>query len=184
MKAELKKFNKRVVTIVVLCLCILLCAVGGVFAYLTDKTDPLENTFVPTKVTCLVDETFEGGVKSNVKVRNTGDVNAYIRAAVIATFVSNDGKVYSKAPIEGVDYTIVWSNDKWQKGSDGFWYYSDSVKPSAFTANLIETATENVTPEGYNLNLQIIATAIQSDPDAAVQSAWGITPISGKIKPN
>lgn len=184
MKTVFNKFNKRVVTVVVLCLCITLCAVGGVLAYLSDITDPLENTFVPTKVTCSVEETFENGLKSNVKVRNTGDVNAYIRATVIATYVSDDGKVHSKAPIEGVDYIINWSGKKWLLGSDGFWYYSDAVAPSALTDNLIETAKEGVVFEGYSLNLQIIATAIQSDPDAAVQSAWGITPVNGTIKPN
>lgn len=177
------KFNKKAVTIVAICLCLLVCGTIGTWAYLTSITDPLQNTFVPAKVTCTVEESFEDGVKSDVKVRNTGDVDAYVRVAVVATFIS-DNNVYAVSPIEGVDYSVEWSNNKWKKGTDGFWYYSDPVSPNAVTNNLIEKATSSSVPQGYNLNIQIIATAIQSDPAAAVQSAWGITPVNGKINPN
>lgn len=185
MRVKFKKLNKKAVAIVALCICLALCAVSGVWAYLISVTDPLENKFVPAKVTCEVEESFSGGVKSDVTVRNTGDVNAFIRATVVATYISSDDKVYSKAPIEGVDYVVNWSsNNKWKKGSDGFWYYSDFLQPNAATVNLIETATELSAPEGYTLNLQIIATAIQSEPNTAVQNAWGITPVNGTINPD
>ena len=184
MRKKIKKLNKRVATVVALCLCIALCGVGGTVAYLISRTDPLENTFVPARVTCEVEESFSNGVKSDVKVRNTGDVNAYIRATVVATFVSDDNKVYSNPPVEGVHYSVSWSNDKWKKGTDGFWYYTNAVAPNSATTNLIEEACEISAPDGYRLSIQIIATAIQSEPDAAVQNAWGITPVSGTINPN
>ena len=184
MRKRVRKFNKKVATVVALCVCIALCCVAGTVAYLISRTDPLDNVFVPAKVTCEVDESFSNGVKSDVKVRNTGDVNAYIRATVVVTFVSSDNKVYANAPIEGAHYSVVWSNNKWKKGTDGFWYYSNPVAPNSTTTNLIEEATEISTPDGYSLNIQIIATAIQSDPDTAVQNAWGITPVNGTINPN
>ena len=185
MKVKFKRLNKKAVIIVALCIGLAMCTVSGVWAYLVSAPDPLENTFVPAKVTCEVEEDFSGGIKSNVKIRNTGDVNAYVRAMVVATYISSDDKVYSQAPVEGVNYAINWSSsNKWKKGSDGFWYYSDYLQPNAVTVNLIETATELSTPEGYTLNLQIIATAIQSEPNTAVQDAWGITSVNGTIIPN
>ena len=70
-----------------------------------------------------MEETFESGVKSDVTIRNTGNIDAYIRAAVIINFVSDDGKVLAAAPQEGTDYVIVWSSHGWVKGSDGYWYH-------------------------------------------------------------
>ena len=180
-----KKLNKRAVLTVALCLLISFGAVGGVWAYLTSKTDTKSNSFVPGKVTCLVEEEFHDGMKSNVQVRNTGNVNAYIRVAVVATFVSDDGKVHATAPLEGSDYNVVWANDQWKKGSDGFWYHSSAVSPGALTGTLIEEATQlKPAPDGFYLNLQIVASAVQSEPEDAVKEAWGITPVNDTILPN
>lgn len=179
-----KKLNKKAVVLIALCLCLVVGTVGGVWAYLSAKTNTLQNTFVPAYVTCSVEETFQDGVKSDVTVRNTGNVDAFIRATVVATFQSNDGKVLATAPKEGVDYTVSFNLDGWKKGSDGFWYHTTAVSPNALTAVLINSATSVTSPDGYKLNLQIIATAIQSDPATAAQEAWGVNVNNGQITPN
>ena len=144
----------------------------------------ISNVFVPVTVTCEVQEEFDNTVKRNVTVKNTGDVDAYIRAVVIATFVSENGTVLATAPTEGVDYTVTWATDGWVKGTDGYWYHGASVAPEATTAPLIKTATVVKAPSGYSLNLQIIATAMQSDPVTAVEEAWGVTVSNGNMVPN
>ena len=185
MARHVKKRRYKPAVIIALSLCLALGAVGGTWAYLTSQTDPLTNVFEPAKVTCTIQEDFEDGIKSNVKVQNTGDVDAYIRAVVVATFVAQDGKVLSLSPIEGVDYTVQWANEGWQRTSDGlYWYHAKPVAPGAVTANLIETASAVAAPEGYSLNLQIIASAVQAAPAQAVQQAWGITPTDGLLIPN
>ncbi|MBP3321371.1 MAG: hypothetical protein J6M12_03365 [Clostridia bacterium] len=185
MSVFFKKLNKKAVLTVALCLLISVAAVSGVWAYLVSKTDTKTNTFIPGSVTCAVEEDFQNGVKSDVKIRNTGNVNAYIRVAVVATFVSDEGKVHATAPVEGTDYTVIWASDSWKKGTDGFWYHSSDVAPDALTSTLIKEATALAQPpDGFRLNLQIVASAVQSDPPAAVNEAWGITPLNGKILPN
>ena len=179
---ENKSYRNALVAVAA-CLCILVCSMGSVWAYLTDHTEPMQNEFIPARVTCAVEETFTGSVKSDVKIRNTGNVDAYIRATVIATFVAENGKVLATAPVEGVDYTVTWATMGWNKGSDGFWYHTASVAPDQLTANLIESATAITAPEGFRLNVQIVATAIQSNPAAAVTEAWGITPTDGQLLP-
>ncbi len=181
MREKLRKLNIKIIAIVALCICIAAASVEGVYTYLMSKTDTLSNNFVPAVVTCEVEETFQNGVKTNVKVRNTGNTAAYIRAAVVVTFVADDGKVLATSPIENVDYTITWANSGWKKASDGYWYHADAVEANGITSNLIETASAVSAPDGYKLNIQIIATAIQSTPDSAVQDAWGITPTNGKL---
>lgn len=60
-------------------LVLIFAAVGVTVAYLQTQTEPLENQFTPAKVSCKVEETFDGNVKSNVTIRNTGDTDAFIR---------------------------------------------------------------------------------------------------------
>jgi len=183
MRRRTRKKKVNVAVIAVLFLCIIAGTVGGVYAYLTAKTDPISNEFVPAKVSCLVEEDFAEGVKSNVKVRNTGNIDAYIRAVVVATFVSEDGKVLATAPKESVDYFIQWGTDGWTQGQDGYWYHTKPVKPEETTVLLIESAYELSVPDGYRLHLQILATGVQSDPAIAVQEAWGVTVSNGVIIP-
>lgn len=183
MRRRTRKKKVNVAVIAVLFLCIIAGTVGGAYAYLTAKTDPISNEFVPAKVSCLVEEDFAEGVKSNVKVRNTGNIDAYIRAVVVATFVSEDGKVLATAPKESVDYFIQWGDDGWIKGQDGYWYHTKLVKPEETTVLLIESAYELSVPDGYRLHLQILATGVQSDPAIAVQEAWGVSVNNGELLP-
>ena len=97
-----KNSAKQAVAMAVIASLVLLaaCVVVGSVAYLVSRPDSLANDFIPAKVTCAVEEQFADGVKSDVKIRNTGNVDAYIRAAVVATFRSADGKVLATAPCE------------------------------------------------------------------------------------
>ena len=182
MRGFFKKSNKLFLAAAILILC-LGAAGGGVYAWLLSRSETVTNTFYPVQVTCAVEETFLDGVKSHVTVRNTGDIPAWIRAEVVATFVNSEGKVLATAPVEGTDYVVHWGSAGWAKGADGFWYHAEPVNPGNLTAELIQTAKSVSSPSGYRLQLQIIATALQAQPDAAVQQAWGVTPADGKLVP-
>lgn len=184
MNTEFFQKNKKTLLIAAFYISIIACVAGGVFAYLMSTTDPVSNEFVPAKVTCEVEETFENGVKENVCIKNTGNVDAFIRATVVVTFEAADKKVLATAPIENVDYTIDWNTTDWQKGTDGFWYHKKAVAPEQTTAQLIEKAVAVSAPEGYQLNIRILATSIQSDPANAVKEAWGIAITNGELLPN
>ena len=166
-----------------LCFCLLLGIVSGVFAYLSANTDLLSNRFVPARVSCRVEESFQDGVKSQVRIRNTGNAKAYLRAVVVATFIDENGKVLALSPKEGEHYSLTWTDEGWFQGADGFRYHSDPVAPDGLSAELIETATVISVPEGCRLNLQILASAVQSDPEKAVWEAWGIRPVNGRLLP-
>lgn len=160
--------------LILLTLVLLACAVGGVYAYITVKTSDITNRFEPVEVTCQVEEQFDGSVKQDVCIRNTGDINAFIRASVVATWVDNNGRVLATAPVEGEDYTIQWGDAQWIKGSDGFWYHSAAVPPNVTTGYLIKKLNPVATPDGYQLQVQIFATAIQAEPPEAAEAAWGV----------
>lgn len=153
---------------------LLVCAlIGGTLAYLLTNTDAMANTFTPAKVTTSVSETLDGTTKSNVKIKNTGNVEAWIRACVVVTWKDEDGNVYGTAPVEGTDYSISYSSTGWLRGDDDFWYCTSPVAPEQETAVLINSCTyiDNA-PDGYSLNVEIIGSGIQSKPDTAFTESW------------
>lgn len=183
------KYNKKQLGLLISIILIATVTVGGTLAWLIDHTDAVTNTFEPTEVTCAIDETMEDNVKTDVKVKNTGGVDAYIRAAIVVTWQDSEGNISSVKPVEGMgnDYVITFSDNRgWRKGSDGYYYYSSAVAPKALTDVLIETCYPlNVGPEeGYTLHVEIIADAVQATPAQAVIDAWGVTVTNGTISPN
>lgn len=148
--------------------------VGTTLAWLLTETKPITNTFDPTKITTEIEEE-PGFTKDNVKVKNTGDVKAYIRAMVIINWQDEDGNVYAVAPKEGTDYTLTWSMVDWVKSGD-YYYYTKPVEAEDSTGVLFTNCAPvtGKAPEGYELCVEILADSIQSEPPKAVKDAWGV----------
>ncbi len=177
------------VTLLVSVLALVLCLAGGSLALLIDVTDPLPNYFKDSFVACEVAETFENNVKSNVSIRNTGDIDAFIRADVIITWQNDRGEVHSSTPIPDTDYEMTMSvGTRWFKAADGFWYYSDRVAPQGETDTLIRSCKPTGELAGYHLVVEIIAEAIQADglngqSVPPVELAWPqVTVVDGSLQ--
>lgn len=170
-------------TLLMMALAIVLGAfVGTTVAYLFTNTDALTNTFNPAKVTVDVPEEFNGNVKNNVKVKNTGDIEAYVRAAVVVTWQDDNGNVHPTAPVAGTDYNVTFPADTGWVKSGNFYYYTKPVAAGASTGILLTNCkpVEGKAPEGYHLSVEILASAIQSEPASAVVEAWGVDPTTLK----
>ena len=183
-----KPKSRKKIAIIFASLC-LACAigVGSTVAFITTSTGTVENTFIATDVQCAVQETFANNVKTDVKIQNTGKIDAFIRADVIVTWQNAEGEIYGGAvPVDDQDYTITWYNesdaivDNWIAGNDGFYYYNAAVAPNDFTTVLFTDCKlkDGVTPpEGYSLNVEIVASAIQAQPETVVETQWDNTQI-------
>ena len=168
---------KRSLVLVVSVLALVLAVAGGTLAWLTANSGPVTNTFPPAQVTCTVEETFDGTTKSDVKIKNTSNIDAYIRAYVVVTWKDAEGNVYGKLPVKDTDYTMTMPNNtKWFKSGD-YYYYPDAVPSGASTGMLIKECKLIGTPpaDGYSLSVEIIAEAIQSLPATTVASVWPVT---------
>ena len=174
---------------------LLTATVGSTAAWLVSKPAAVENDFVPGKVACQVLEDFgaESGasVKRNVRVKNTGNTDAYIRVLLVFTWKDDAGNIFSNKPQEGKDYQIVMDDlTDWimQKSDAGvYFYYKKPVAPSAETGKLIDSLRQiaGVTgPENgkYKLSVDILADAVQADPPQAVKDSWGVAVENGEIK--
>lgn len=174
---------KKSVILLITVSAMLLMVIGASLSFLNTHKGPLVNEFASSYVTSEVIETFKDNVKKDVKIQNTGDIAAYIRAAVIVTWEDEGKNVYPQMPVAGRDYTIDFSFDGWQLASDGYYYYSNSVAPNGLTKPLIEEVipVDENTPNGYKLSVEILGDAIQSLPTKAVESSWGVTVTNGQI---
>lgn len=156
--------------------------VGITAAWLRTDTASRKNTFTLAKVSCEVEETFDGTVKKDVSIRNTGTADAYIRAAIIVTWMKDgaaaEQTVSSVVPQLNKDYTLQFAeNSGWIQLEDGYWYYTESVPFGESTAQLIDSCTllEGAeAPEGYRLAVEIIASAIQSSPAKVAEENWRV----------
>lgn len=196
----MKKYINKKSIIIASVMLLLLVAVGTTLAYIFTETEPVENTFNPSKVSCAVVENgYEpvsgeiqniSDIKSNVQIKNTGDTDAYIRVAVVVNWASADGScVWAQKPADN-DYEITYNlNGDWFDGGDGFYYYSKTISPEELTTILINEAKQlksaPQTPDGiqYYLSIEIVASAIQSTPETVVENHWGVTVENGVITP-
>ena len=152
--------------------------VGSTVAFLVTKTAPVENKFTYASVSCTVSESFNGTTKEKVQIQNTGTTDAYIRATYVVTWRDMSGNVVPSVP-KGYSYSLTENpNGTWKKIGDYF-YYPTPVEPESSTLGslLTCTVTHPDNPE-YVLNVEILASTIQSTPANVVTEAWGVTPSS------
>ena len=173
-----RKRNTKLFASVLAIALVLTVGVGGTLAYLIANGGSITNIFNPTQASIqIVEDTFDGNEKKNVYIENTCEIPVYVRVALVPTWEDANGNpVGTTATLD--DLNIDWGSDKWVKSGD-YWYYKEAVAVGAVTENIIDTATV-VTANGYKMNLQIIAEAIQADgvkgETKAVVDAWGVDP--------
>lgn len=181
-KNKFKSFVKKnkIISIIVALFLFIGIATPITYAYLQDRTSEVTNIFTPGSVTTEIkEEPFDGNEKKYVKIKNTGNVAAYIRAAIIVNWVDDAGNISGEPPVEDNDYVILLNNNDWLHHNDGYYYHKAPVAPDDFTSVLIESARPLVDKEGYTLSIEILASGIQSEGvdgngKPPVQEAWSI----------
>lgn len=157
-------------------------AIGGTIAWLSTKTTPVTNTFTPAEVTCEVTEQFDGKKKTNVNVENTGNIAVYIRVKLV-TYRTNDDGQHIGGTAELPKFNL---GENWVKYGK-YYYYTLPVAPGKKPAdNLADSMTLEKSykdADGGKQALDVMAEAIQSEPEKAVGEAWGVTITPNSVKP-
>ena len=172
--------KSRLTAMAIATVMLLALAIGGTVAWLSTKDAPITNTFNPSEVACQVTEKFDGstGVKSNVNVKNTGTINAFIRVKLV-TYRTNDQGQHIGGTASLPAFTL---GTGWVKYGD-YYYYTKPVAPNQkpetnLTNSMTLTGTYNDADGGKQV-IEVMAEAIQSGPAQAVGQAWGVS-----ISPN
>lgn len=196
----MKKILLRVPRILIVGVILLILLAGSALAYLFSSTrEGATSNFTPAKDSdpTINDTSFY------VNVGNPGYA-VYVRAAIVVNWEDASGHIHATAPKEGTDYTIdlnAEADDPWFLGDDGFYYHKamvayDGTDPNsqntAVLINSCQVKDEAVVPDGYHLNVEIIAQTIQAlgttdavdangNPTPAVEDAWKVVTVDNNL---
>ena len=158
-------------TALILSLCLIFAlAVGTTFALLKANTEPVTNTFTAAKSGTDIVEKLDGSQKTSIAVKNTGTAVSYVRVKLVMNWVDGDGNVSA----EPVNITPSITGNWFEQ--DGIYYYKMPVAANdGETTNLLQTPiTQDAAPEGYHLEVTVLAESIQAAPSKAVTDSWGV----------
>lgn len=163
--------GRKAALILSLCL-IFALAVGTTVALLVAHTNAVTNTFKAAESGTHVDVEDSGNEKTGVFVTNEGTATSYVRVKLVMNWVDKSGNVSA----EPVNITVRYDTTNWFE-QDGIYYYKTPVGPNMTTDNLLQkdkhiTEPTEGKPEGYHLEVTVLAESIQAAPSTAVEGAW------------
>ncbi len=159
-----KKQNHNRALLIAALILILFAVAGGTLSFLSSGSDEAVNRFVPGSVTGEISETFNDSAKTSAKIKNTGNVAAYIRVAAVGVEINDAGQV-----IGSYDVSSFIDTDKWDLVG-GYYYYKGSVAPGAYTEDILKSGgillkrtDEGDHPVTHNFQVTIVAELIQAE---------------------
>ena len=171
--------TRTLLLLLLLVLVVSLC--GTVLAYMYQHTGQEEYQFRPATVACSVQETVSGGSKTSIQIRNDGTIDAFLRLRLVSYWVNSSGEIIARpASLPSFSY----DTSKWVAGSNDTYYYKNPVSPNNLTSNLLSeigSIALAVDGDGNKQVIEVFAEAIQSAPETAVTSSWGVTITDGII---
>lgn len=186
-----KKIGKKI-SIALLLLTVIIA--GVTIAYLQSKGN-LTNQFDVGKVSAEIEENFDGQVKSNVRVTNTGNMPVYVRCNLSVYYETSKGKeqdseaetktdnISINVPEQGEDYTLEFPDgfkDNWLE-IDGIYYYRKPLQ-NGESVQFIKNCKEVKKKDGEKLVVDISTQSIQAEPERAVSDAWKKVVVDSETK--
>jgi hypothetical protein len=145
-------------------------AIGGSIAWLTHQAS-ITNTMEPGSVPVSISESISGTTKNQITLTNEGNVQSYIRVAVISNSLDKDGNI-----VPGTSNSVITPNGNWTP-IGGYYYYNGIVEPGA-SVNLLGSAIEFGSAE-----VVVMAQSVQVlgviNGQTASQVLWGHTYANG-----
>lgn len=139
------------------------------FVYVYVGADTEEEKAKLRELNAIAEDGARATAAADIKAIEVGGVGVRQDVDVFETFTLTseitDLTPYRDAKVEITAYAIQSKLD----------CYEDKIGEQAATADLIETLTVSKSPEGYQLMVQILATAIQAEPITVVENTWGVT---------
>lgn len=173
-------------TALILSLCLIFAlAVGTTFALLKANTAPVTNTFKAATSETDIKVVDENDQKTSIQVINTGTATSYVRVKLVMNWVDDDNNV-SATP---VNISVDYDKTNWFE-QGGIYYYKTpvapvSAEPSNVTSNLLKTPIKQPegAPDGYHLEVTVLAESIQAAPSEAVIKSWdvGVVPETSEL---
>lgn len=136
-------------------------AAGSTMAYLTDES-ALSGSYTAGVVDCEV--------QSDYSVKNTGNVDAYVRVLLVQNYVNAEGQVCSSPEHQDI---VPATPDGWIY-KDGYYYFPAKLAPGSATVPAASSALPAAA--GCTVKTTLYAQVIQAEPAGAITDAWGYSP--------
>ena len=170
--------------LILLALCLITCAAASmVYAkYAQDQKNGANIDIIAQGELTIPIEGPEKNSAGIYTVQNTNSSNipAYVRVCVVVNWQDENGNLWASPPKENIDYTISAYNC--EKLGD-FYYYKGVCNPSDIFSISVTTTDDANAPHGYSLHVVILSEGIQTIPDTAVRTAWGVCFENGNWSP-
>lgn len=124
-------------------------------------------TLNPDDVNVIITDEISEGTKQNVVITNTGNVEAYLRAVIVANWQDNDGNIVAAWDFEPTDFEGL-ASEGWLLKDDGYYYTTSTVAAGENAPALFSTYTPPSTPpvDGAHLVMDIAVQAVNNKPIA------------------
>lgn len=162
---------RKATALVIAIALIVVMVVGGSVAWIVDQTKPVINKFTPASSGIKIEEKFKENCKTEIAVKNTGDIDVYVRVSLVANIVDENGNITSSADVP--DFALNETN--WFKGTDGYYYYKTPLPAGKVTESLLANGSKMELSE--NMQVTVLAQSMQTTPTTAVTEAWGVVTV-------
>lgn len=148
-------------------------------------------TLTSNEVDIIIEDKVDDGVKSDVEITNTGNVDCYVRATIVGFWCDGKGKIVDYWRLNSIsdadDYDagfVGLPGDNWVRGESNIFYYTGVVKPGLQPGQnaagddvdiLFTSYTEPSAPSTYptaRLKMSVMVQAISASGYNDYQSAW------------
>lgn len=143
-------------------------------AYLT-TTSETKNEFVVGTVEPKILETFNKSAKTkeDIKVKNNGNADIYVRAYIMYNFEDEDNNILESIPVLNTDYSVSLTSSNWiYNQNDGYYYYKNALSPNETTENLIDEIKILYSGDDKYVVVTVLAEAVQKVPNTAISDLW------------
>ena len=121
-------------------------------------------TLNPDDVNVSITDEISGGVKQNVIISNTGNVEAYLRAVIVANWQDADGNIVAAWDFEPTEF-VGLPGTGWVQKSDGYYYTTTTIAAGADAPTLFTSYTPPAAPvTGAHLVMDIAVQAVNTKP--------------------
>lgn len=155
-------------------------------AYLSwTNEEILENIFKISKPNIEVEEKFDFEHKKDIKVKNTGNTDVYVRVA-LSSFLTDencDEENCTRYPLNRrvTDFNL---DSNWLK-IDDYYYYRKVLAEGDITTDLLNGGSiDNIKVDGKKLQVDVVSQSLQATPVDAVEKNWGIKISQGIVGAN
>lgn len=189
----MSKWTKRLLILVVLAT---ILAIPSVYAYMFMHVETPDDTFITADIfiddpiiESVVNKEIDGEnvtVKDSIKIKNTGNIESYIRIKFITHWEDSKGNIVGRASEE---LTFTPSNDWVYDSTNDVYYYKYPIMPGDTTNEFLATDSEIVLKHikddveygsivvtyDYYQVVEIHVEGIQANPSKVVEEIWGVT---------